>query len=315
MSRPARKLAYLTLVLLAALAVRPAAGQDTLRIVALVNDEAITGIDLAARTQIVVASSRLENTPEVRQRLQPQVLRTLIDERLRMQAAERQGIVVSQSRVDDQMTQMARSNNLTLEQFRAVLSQNSIDPAWLEEQIRTEIAWSMLIGQKFRPSVVITDEDIDIAERRMREGRGAQYQLAEIFLAVDDPNETQAVREAAMRLLDQLRQGADFATMARQFSQATTAAEGGLLGWLAAADMAPEIAAAVESMRPGSITGPVLGDGGFHILLLLNRRAAQEQADMTRQQIGERLLRERLEVLARGYLRDLRRSAYVDIRQ
>ncbi len=315
MSHLARRFSWLVLVALTALAAGPAAAQDTLRIVALVNDEAITAIDLAARTQMLVASGQMQNTPEVQQRLRPQVLRALIDERLRQQAADREGIVVSQDRIDERMAQLAQSNNLSLGNFRTALAQNGIDPAWIEQQIRTEVAWSLLVSRKFRPGIIVTDEDIDNAQRQMRENQGTtQYRVAEIFLSIDDPNDTPAVQEAAQRLLEQLKQGANFGAVARQFSQAASAGNGGLLGWVAPSDLAPELAAAVETMAPGTVTGPIRSDGGLHIVALVDRRAAQADA-LTREQISERLVRDRLDLMARGYLRDIRRSAYVDIRQ
>lgn len=310
------RLLCLALAVLAAFAVRPVTAQETLRIVALVNDEAITQIDVAKRTQIVVASSGLENTPEAHRRLQPQVLRSLIDERLRQQAAEREGIVVSQDRIDARMAQLAESNNMSVDDFRRALAQNKIDPAWLEEQIRAEVAWALLVNQKFRPSIVITEEDIDNARRQAQESQGAtEYRVAEIFLSVDDPKDTDAVQESAQRLIEQLKTGVDFSAVARQFSQAASAGNGGLMGWVAPGELAPEIAEAVVALDPGTIAGPIKSDGGFHILQLLDRRAVQGQGDETREQISERLVRDRMDVLARGYLRDIRRSAYIDIRQ
>ncbi len=310
------RLSWLALAILAALAVRPIAAQDALRIVALVNDEVITAIDVAERTQILVASSGLESSPESYQRLRPQVLRALIDERLRQQAADQQGIVVSQDRIDDRMAQLAQSNNLSLDEFRSALAKNNVDPAWLEEQIRTEIAWVMLVSQRFRPTIVITEEDIDNAQRQAEEAQGTtQYRVAEIFLSVDDPKDSEAVQESAQRLIEQLKKGGDFAAVARQFSQAASAANGGLIGWVGPRDLAPEIADAVVTLDPGTIAGPIQSDGGFHILRLLDRREVREGGNETRQQIGERLVRDRLDILARDYLRDLRRQAYVDIRQ
>jgi peptidyl-prolyl cis-trans isomerase SurA len=310
------RLSCLALVILAAFAVRPAAAQDTLRIVALVNDEAITAIDVAKRTQILIASSGLENTPESYQRLQPQVVRSLIDERLRQQAADQQGINVSQDRIDERMSQLAQSNNMTLDDFRAALANNRIDPAWLEEQIRTEIAWAMLVNTRFRSTIVVTDEDIDNAQRQARERQGlTQYRVAEIFLSVDDPKDSDAVQDSAQRLIDQLKKGGDFGAVARQFSQSASAGNGGLLGWVGPGELAPEIAEAVEKLDPGTIAGPIRSDGGFHILRVLDRREVRPDDNQTRQQISDRIVRDRLDVLARGYLRDLRRTAYIDIRQ
>ena len=80
---------------------------------------------------------------------------------------------------------------MSLDQFREALRRDKIEPGWLEDQIRTEIAWGMLVNRKFRSSIIVTDADIDAAERRLREDVGkTEYRLAEIFLSVDDPNET-----------------------------------------------------------------------------------------------------------------------------
>jgi peptidyl-prolyl cis-trans isomerase SurA len=315
MLQPFRKLLFPAVLFLAALALRPAAAQDTLRIVALVNDDVITALDLAIRTEMVIAQSRVQDTPETRQRLRQQVLRALIDDRLRQQAADKEGISVPQDSIDGRMSQLAQNNNFSLDQFREALRQNNLDPNWLEDQIRTEIAWGMLVNRKFRATVVITDADIDAAERRLQEDAGkTEYRLAEIFLSVDDPNDTEAVRESADRLIEQLKKGVDFGEIARQFSQASTASNGGLLGWVAPGDLAPEIATAVESLQPDTIAGPIRSEGGFHILKLLDQRQLAESGQ-SRDDISNRIMRDRLDNLARGYLRELRRSAYVDIRQ
>ncbi len=173
----------------------------------------------------------------------------------------------------------------------------------------------MLVNRRFRANVLITDADIDAAERRLREDAGkTEYRLAEIFLSVDDPNETETVRESADRLIEELKTGVDFGEIARQFSQASTASNGGLLGWVAPGDLAPEIATAVESLQPDTIAGPIRSEGGFHILKLLDQRQLAESGQ-TRDEISDRIMRDRLDNMARGYLRELRRSAYVDIRQ
>ncbi len=316
MPQPIRKFLFPAVLLVTALALRPAAAQDSLRIVALVNDDVITAFDLGVRTEMVMAQSGVQDTPETRQRLRPQVLRALIDDRLRQQAADKEGVSVPQDRIDERMSQLAQNNNMSLDQFREALRHNNIDPNWLEDQIRTEIAWGLLVNRKFRSGIVITDADIDAAERRLREDAGkTEYRLAEIFLSVDDPNETETVHESADRLIEQLKKGVDFGEIARQFSQSATASNGGVLGWVAPGDLPPEIASAVQTLQPDTIAGPIRSEGGFHILKLLDQRQVAESGGQTRDEISNRIMRDRLDNMARGYLRELRRSAYVDIRQ
>jgi len=304
-------------LLIAALVPHSSAAQDTLRIVALVNDGVITALDLAIQTDMVMAQSRLQDTPEVRQRLQTQVLRVLIDEKLRQQAADKEGVVVPQGRIDDRMGQLAQKNNMSLEQFRDVLRHNNIDLAIrLEDQIRTEIAWAMLINRKFRSSIIISDSDVDAAQRRAREDIGkTEYRLAEIFLSVDDPNETETVRDSAQRLMDQLKGGVDFGEIARQFSQSSSASAGGVMGWVSPGDLPAELSHAVQDLQTDTIAGPIRSEGGFHILKLLDKRQVADNSGETRDEIVNRIMTDRLENMARGYLRELRRTAYVDIRQ
>lgn len=399
-------------------AATPGGAQDALRIVAIVNDDVVSQLDLVNRLRMVILSSGLENTPEARQRLAPQVLRQLIDEQIRMQEADRLGVTVPQNRIDRRLDQIAEENNMSRPDFEALLARNGLRVDLLAEQIRIEIAWITLVQQKFRPSVVITDEDITEAQQRLLESQGKpEYQVAEIVLAVDDPAQVDAVRDAADRLLEQLKEGAEFAALARQFSQGASAERGGDLGWVQPENLSTQIGNAVERLEPGQIVGPIRSEGGFHILRLIDKRTAaavgqgtvslklltvaldagakpdqvnqaseaaaalreritscdsavevaagaaaklEDIADVaieslpspyqkiamtqaiglpsepvrsnkgvsllmvcarditgngpTRQQIADELLRERLDLLARGYMRDLRRSAFVDIR-
>src|SRR5207249_2985242 len=109
---------------------------------------------------------------------------------------------------------------------------------------------------------VVADADIDAAQRRLQEDAGkTEYRLAEIFLSVDDPNETDTVRESADRLIEQLKKGSDFAEMARQFSQSATASNGGVLGWVSPGDLPPEIATAVKDLQTDTVAGPVRSEG------------------------------------------------------
>jgi peptidyl-prolyl cis-trans isomerase SurA len=205
---------------------------------------------------------------------------------------------------------------MSLDQFRDALRHSNLDPNWLEDQIRTEVAWGMLVNRKFRSTIVVSDADIDAAERRQREDVGKiEYRLAEIFLSVDDPNDTATVRDSADRLIEQLKKGVDFGEIARQFSQSSTASSGGVLGWVTADDLPAEIASAVRGMQTDGITSPIRSEGGFHILKVLDERPLAESTGQSRDDISTRIMRDRLDSLARGYLRELRRSAYVDIRQ
>ena len=293
----------------------PAAAQEALRIAAVVNDDVITGLDLAVRTRMAILSSSLPDTAEMRNRVARQVLRAMIDERLMLQEAARQNITVQQSEIDAELSKLAERNDVTLDQFSDYLAQNGVLLEPLADQIRATIAWSKLIGRQLRPRAVVTEEDIDEVLLQAEQSQGQpQRRVAEIFLAVDAPGEEEDVRRSAERLIEQIRGGVPFSAVAAQFSDAATAAVGGDVGWVLPGQLAPEVDETLERMQDGDIAGPVRAAGGYYILQLRGQRSISPDAVPEREEVRKVLLNQRLDLLARRYLRDLRREAFVEIR-
>ena len=251
----------------------PGLAQNTLRAVAVVNDEVISMLDLAMRTRLAILASGLKNTPEVRNRFRNQVLRSLIDERLQLQEAKRLDISVDESQLEEAIGRLASQNKMSREQFFAVLSDNDILPNALLDQIRSEIIWRSLVQRRLRPSIEISNEEVEEIVTRMQSSQGhMQYRVSEIMLGVDSMLEDEEVRRAAERLVEQLRQGASFTALARQFSQSATASVGGDLGWIEEEQLPEELADALGRMRPGQLDGPISTFGGYYILLLRDLR-------------------------------------------
>lgn len=245
-----------------------------MRIAAVVNDEVISVFDILSRMQLVMLSSNIPDTPELRQRIAPQVLRSLIDERLEMQEAKRQNVKASESEVNAALEQVAKQNNLTTDQLGNLLKSKGVDRGTLVDQITATLLWAKLVRRQAAQTVHISDDEIEDAMKRARENaREPRSRVAEIFLAVDNPAQDEEVRRFAERLSQQMRRGARFSAVARQFSQAATAAVGGDMGWLRPDQLPPELAKAVAQLRPGDLSAPIAFGGGYYLLLVLERRA------------------------------------------
>lgn len=260
-----------------------AQAQDTLRAVAVVNDEVISILDLDMRTKLVALSAGLEVTPEVQARLQQQVLRRLIDERLQLQEAKRLDIEVSDQEVADTVAEIAENNNMSIPQFENMLKSRQILPSTLNDQVKAELAWRKVVGVRLVPNIIIGDEQIDEVVARIEAGRGgSQVNLSEIYLEVDSAEAEDEVRTAAQNLMEELRAGGDFAALAGQFSQSATAAQGGNIGWIEEAQLPEELLPSVRQMRPGEVRGPVRGLTGYYILHLRDRKPISGGADAVR---------------------------------
>lgn len=290
------------------------AQSDLFRPAAVVNDDIISVLDLAMRVQLAVVAAGVQDSQEVRRRLTPQVLRNLIDERLQMQEAKRLDISVTDVQVAGALEQIAQQNNMTEGQFLTMLRNRGIIPTTLIDQIRAQIAWQAIIQRRLRPNVVITQEEVEEVVNRLSARRGAiERRVSEIFIPIESTAKEAEAEANAVRLFEELRQGANFAGLARQFSQSGTATLGGDLGWVRDGELDEELNAVLAQMAPGEVSVPVRTVSGYHILFLRDMRKNEGQ-EIDRGRIEETLTNQRLDQLAQRSLQELRRAANVDVR-
>ncbi len=279
-----RILAVLCLLVAAAAGGRPALAQDELKIAAVVNDDVITQLDVVARLRAAMLSARLQDTPETRQQLLPSIMRSLIDDHLKTQEARAQGVTVGDGEINNRIAGLAARNNMAREEFESYLASNGILVSALADQMRADIGWSRLVQRKLRATIRISDAEINEALARAKAGQGKpEYRISQIFQAVDSPKDAPDVQQSVQRLLDQLNGGADFASLAQEFSQDTTAANGGDIGWRRPDQVDPAIAALLAPLGSGDdlrgkVLGPVQGTGGFYLIRIEDVRTGSEAA-------------------------------------
>jgi peptidyl-prolyl cis-trans isomerase SurA len=239
---------------------------------AVVNGEVITGSDIDHRLALVIASSQARISPEEIERVRAQILRNLIDETLQIQAATQQEITVERRDIDEYYGRFAQSFRRTPEQFSAYLRSIGSSEGSLKRQIHGELAWQRLQRRQIEPFVNVGEDEVALVIARMNAERGtAEYHVAEIFMS-STPETAAQVQANAARILQQLRGGASFAAYARQYSEASTAAVGGDLGWVRAGQLPDELAAVVRQMPVGAFSDPIPVPGGISIIALADQR-------------------------------------------
>ncbi|MEI6557140.1 MAG: peptidylprolyl isomerase [Rhodospirillaceae bacterium] len=248
-------------------------GHPLERIAAVVNDDAISLTDTEARLRLALLSSNLPDNPDVRQRLLPQVLRSLIEERLQIQETKRLNISVPDQEVNAALAKIAEQNRMQRGDFERLLKSHNVPVSTLINQIRASLGWNKLVQRKLRPQVFVSDDEIDAYLERLRANNGKpEYLTAEIFLSVDTPAQDEEVRRTGDHLVDMMRQGAPFSAVARQFSQAAGANTGGDLGWVQIGQLSDELNKALVQLRPGQVSPPVRSPTGYHILMVRDQR-------------------------------------------
>ena len=248
----------------------PAQGE---KIVAVVNGDAITSGDVEARGKLFALSTGLPITPEVLDRLRPQVTKQLIDERLRLQEVQRRKIVVNDRDIAEAIGEIEARNNMPKGMLGAQLQGRGVALRTLIDQVRVQLGWTKVLREELGPKAEISDGEVAEQVKLFKAQTGQpEYHVAEIFIPIDNPANTGDAQRFADTVITQLRSGAPFPVVAAQFSQSQTALQGGDLGWVRANQLDPEVATVVREMPPGAISNPVRVPGGIEIVSLAGKR-------------------------------------------
>ena len=243
------------------------------KIVAVVNGDVITSGDVIARGRLFALSTGLPVTPEVLDRLRPQVTKQLIDERLRLQEAQRRKIAVTDQEIADAIGDIEQRNGLPSGKLAENLRGQGVALRTLIDQVRVQIGWARVLRQELGDKTQVSDADIAEQDRLFKLQIGKpEYRVGEIFIPIEDPAKAGDAQKFADTVIAQLRQGAPFGVAAAQFSQSQTALEGGDLGWVSAIDLDPSVAAVIQEMPVGAVSNPTRVPGGISIVTLRAKR-------------------------------------------
>ncbi|WP_339689439.1 peptidylprolyl isomerase [uncultured Parasphingorhabdus sp.] len=243
------------------------------RATAIVNGDIITGTDVGQRLALIVAANGGEVSDEEMQRLRLQVLRNLIDETLQIQEAEANEINIAPEEVEATFRQVAQQNfKQDIGAFDQYLRTQGSSTDTLKRQIKGELAWSRLLRRNIQPFINVGDEEVNAIIERLNASKGtSEFRIGEIYMSASQETAEQVV-ENMQKILEQIRSGGSFVAYARQFSEASTAATGGDLGWVRPAQLPQTLADAAEQMQVGQVVGPIQVPGGFSILYLIDSR-------------------------------------------
>ncbi|HEY8434764.1 MAG TPA: peptidylprolyl isomerase [Sphingomicrobium sp.] len=237
---------------------------------AIVNGDVITQTDVDQRVALLAIANGTDIPADQIDALRQQVLRNLIDETLEIQAAASDKIDVKKADIDRTVARVASGVKQTPEQLTAYLEQHGSSIASLRRQIQGEIAWDRLQHDKIE--VTVGDDEVKAVLDKLNASKGTEeYRVGEIFLSATPYTEQQTLQNA-QKILEQLKNGGSFAGYARQYSEASTAAVGGDLGWVRPEQLPTPIATVLQQMTPGTISNPIEVPGGISIIAVQDTR-------------------------------------------
>ena len=293
----ANKLLKLVFFILFSLSVCSAEAMELVnRIVAVVNDDVITAVELDDRVQAISTQIQKRGIPLPPENvLRKQVLEQMIMDRIQLQYAAEVGLKVDDDQLNKAIERIASENKMSAEQFRKAIEQDGVDFDKFRNEIRTEIVKTKLRQREVDSKIVVTDTEVNNYLRNLkRQGKAEEYNLSHIFIRLPeqaDAKQIEAQLRKAELALNTLKGGADFGQVAASYSDAQDALQGGALGWKPAGQLPTAFTELLQKMKSGEVSGILRSPNGFHIIKLNDRRDASSQALVTQTHVRHILIK------------------------
>jgi peptidyl-prolyl cis-trans isomerase SurA len=253
---------------------------DAYRIAAVVNDDMVSRMEVEDRMRLIVATTGLSDTREVRARLAPQVLRGLIDEKLQLQAAREANISVGKKELRQAVAMLEKQRRKEPGSLLGYLTQRGVPPQTFLSQLEAQLAWNRFIGRKLSSSVTVSEEEVAREAERLQNGQSRtrrEVLLSSALMPVDRPEHEAATKKLAQKLAGEIRQGADLVAIASQLSG------GGALNasrvWMEVDALDPVLADAVRRQKEPGMLEPLRTPSGYHLIQVHEYRTRQHAAD------------------------------------
>ena len=265
------------------------------RVVAIVNDEALTQYELDDARRVVQQQLKQQKVqPPAADVLDKQVLERLITQRALLQQAKEEGVKIDDSQVERAIQRIAQENKLSAEDFRKLLAQENIPYAKYRDDIRNEMVVQRLREREVDSKVQVSDAEVDqyLATLKAQNAGETEYRIAHILVVVPEQASADQIenrRRRAEEALRSIKSGADFAQVAAAFSDATDALQGGNLGWRSGARLPTVFTDTVREQKVGTVSGVLRSAAGFHIVKLLEKRS-QDDATLVDQTHARHIL-------------------------
>jgi peptidyl-prolyl cis-trans isomerase SurA len=252
------------------------------RVIAVVNDEALTQWDLNEERRIVLQQMKASNVPPPpADVLQKQLIERLVNERALLQHAKDNGIRVDDTTVERTILRVAEENKITPEQLRAALEREGIPYDKYREDIRRQVVIQRVRDREVDSKITVSDAEVDnyLATVNAQAGGESEYLLSHVYVTVPEqasPSDVETRHRRAEQALAAVKSGKDFAEVAASFSDAPDALSGGSLGWRTPARLPSVFADYVRRMKPGEVSTVLRSPGGFHIVKLVDVRSRNQ---------------------------------------
>ena len=283
---------------------------EPLKIAAVVNNEIISTQDIKNRLNLFLMTTQIPLNEQTKNMIYTRVLNNAIEEKIKLQAAEKEGIKISPQEISQAVQSFEKNNNISKGNLKNILKQNKVSIEAFENQMKSDMAWVRLVKRKMFMDSKVTQKELETAmEEAKKDLSTPKYFISEIYIRKKDAKDLSV-------LVNNLRQDPRFELYAMQFSQSATAANGGRLGWLNRGRFPEPIEKAIQKMHEGEISEPIAyGDGYYIVRLDKTFDPKTDNAELpSTEEMRTFLENQKMEDFSKKHLQDLHQQAVIELR-
>ncbi|EBE8514780.1 peptidylprolyl isomerase SurA [Salmonella enterica subsp. enterica serovar Cerro] len=264
-----------------------AAPQVVDKVAAVVNN----GVVLESDVDGLMQSVKL-NTGQAGQQLpddatlRHQILERLIMDQIILQMGQKMGVKITDEQLDQAIANIAKQNNMTMDQMRSRLAYDGLNYSTYRNQIRKEMIISEVRNNEVRRRITVLPQEVDALAKQIgtQNDASTELNLSHILIALPENPTSEQVNDAqrqAESIVEEARNGADFGKLAITYSADQQALKGGQMGWGRIQELPGIFAQALSTAKKGDIVGPIRSGVGFHILKVNDLRGQSQSISVT----------------------------------
>ena len=243
-----------------------------IQILAKINNQIITNIDLEQRLNLAIEISNIPNEIKFRRQIKQQILNLLIDESLKIQEAEKYGILISSAEVYAEISNLELKLNLPKDSLIKNFKQKNIPEIAIYNQIRGQLLWNKIIAYRIASNISISNKQIEEALQNFIKSSGeVEYNISEIFIS-HASNDAENSSEDKIYSISNKVNTSNFTILAQQFSDGAL----NINNWYRESALNPEIIKTIRNLKIGNISKPIKTNSGLHIYLLNDKRKTKK---------------------------------------
>lgn len=279
-----------------------------LNIAAIINGEMISNKDLQERANLFALTSGININDKNAEMVKEKVMQGTVDEKIKLQEAEKEGINVSDKEINEAYRNFEKSNGVPKGKFDKILKEYKVSKPVFLNQIKANLLWNKMVARKYGQNIGVSEKEVrDEFERIKKDMDTPKYMVSEIVIKKKDG-------EHINELVEILQEDPRFELYAVQFSQSASAPSGGKLGWVSPGQLAQPLDSAIRKLKEGQVSKAISYRADYYIFRMdkIYNPKQNKQELPSEDEVRKFIQNRKTDAQANKYIRDLRNRAVVE---